>query len=135
MNQSIIPAFISAINSHDCDGIASLMTDDHTFIDSHNNSVTGKQTMKSAWKSYFELFPDYEIEITDILNGADCIAMFGFAEGTYRNKHDSSGRNHFHIPAAWKAIVENEKIKLWQVFCDTKIPFDIIERNLKFCVP
>jgi hypothetical protein len=26
--------------------------------------------------------------------------------------------NFWRIPASWKAIVENNKIKHWQVFCD-----------------
>jgi len=129
MNRKIITAFACAINKHDVDAISDLMTDDHTFIDSHNNAVKGKEVMESAWLSYFEMFPDYRIEVSDIIYGDCCYAAFGFAEGTYRNLHNSEQSNHFHIPAAWKAVVENEKIKLWQVYADTKIPFDIIVRN------
>ena len=129
MSNEIIHAFAAAINDQNVEAIAELMTDDHTFIDSHNNSVTGKAAMKAGWKGYFELFPDYKIEITDIIKGETYVAAFGFAEGTFGNINNSNKDNHFHIPAAWKAIVENKKIKLWQVYCDTKIPFEIIEKN------
>jgi ketosteroid isomerase-like protein len=131
MNRKIVTAFICAINKHDVEAIAGLMADDHTFIDSHNNHMTGSQSLKAAWQSYFEIFPDYTIEISEIIDGDMCLAVFGFAEGTYCNWHNSEGSNHFRIPAAWKATVDNEKIKLWQVFADSKIPFDIIEKNKK----
>jgi len=129
MSSKTIQAFARAINDHDVEAIADLMTDDHTFIDSQNNAVTGKAAMKAGWKGYFELFPDYKIEVTDIIESESIIAAFGFADGTFGNINNLNKNNHFHIPAAWKAIVENEKIKLWQVYADAKIPFDIIEKN------
>jgi hypothetical protein len=57
------------------------------------------------------------------------IAAFGFAEGTYKNKKVENQQNHWCLPASWKAIVDGNKIKLWQVYADTKIPFEIIEKN------
>jgi hypothetical protein len=30
------------------------------------------------------------------------------------------------VPAAWRVIVENGKVKVWQVYADSKIPFDIM---------
>jgi hypothetical protein len=128
------------------------MSDDHKFIDAHGNEVSGKDLMKAGWDGYFSIFPDYLIEITDIFlkpepmalktgkskvpvklvyNRNDFIFAFGFASGTYKGMKIKDNNNYFRIPACWKAIVEDGKVKLWQVYCDTKIPYDIIERGEK----
>jgi hypothetical protein len=33
------------------------------------------------------------------------------------------------MPAAWKAIIEDGKIKLWQVYADTKVVFELMGKN------
>ena len=35
-----------------------------------------------------------------------------------------TGEKAWKIPAAWRAIVRDGKIKLWQVYADTKIQFE-----------
>jgi hypothetical protein len=129
MYKNILFEFVDCINKQDVEGMCRLMTDDHIFIDAHNNSVKGKDKMRTAWQMYFEWFPDYSIEITDFIHGNESSALFGFAGGTYRNLHNPENSNHFHLPAAWKAVIENNKVKLWQVYADSKIPFEIIEKN------
>jgi len=42
------------------------MSDDHTFIDAHGNQASGREKMIVGWRAYFEWFPDYFIEITDV---------------------------------------------------------------------
>lgn len=122
----ILQAFIARINAHDVDGLGELMSDDHTFIDAHGNEVCGKEKMIAGWRGYFEWFPDYYIEVTDVLEDSEpTVAMFGFAGGSFKGKQSESWR----LPAAWKAMVKDGRVTLWQVFADTKIPFEIIERN------
>jgi len=122
--------FVKAINSHQVQKIADLMTDDHTFINSHGKKVQGKGNMKKAWKGYFEFFPDYTIEITEIIEDQETIGLFGWASGTYQNKETNDGANTWKLPGAWKAVVEEDKITHWQVYSDTKVPYDIIEKNV-----
>jgi ketosteroid isomerase-like protein len=50
------------INSADLEGLASLMTDDHTFIDSLGSVISGKSAVLAAWSSFFRAFPDYRNE-------------------------------------------------------------------------
>ena len=126
MNETIL-AFIDRINAHDVEGLGALMSDDHTFIDAHGNQVSGREKMMVGWRAYFEWFPDYRIEITEVFENRDKLALFGFAGGSYRDKKPESWR----LPAAWKAIVKDGRVTLWQVFADTKIPFEIIERNAR----
>ena len=112
-----ITDFAAAINSHDLEKIAALMSDDHTFIDSHGNEMTGKETMKAGWASYFGLFSDYYVEIEQIFSKGDVAMACGFAGA-------GTGENAWRIPAAWRAIVRDGKIELWQVYADTRIQFE-----------
>jgi len=129
MNKKTVYDFVDAINQHDIDKIYSLLTADHKFIDAHGNEVVGKDKMKAGWVGYFQWFPDYKIEIKDIFENGNTIAAFGFASGTFKGLKSDKNENYWRLPASWKAIVENNKIKLWQVYADTKIPFDIIDKN------
>jgi len=131
MSKKTIYDFADAINKHDIDKICSLMTDNHQFIDAHGNEVFGKDKMKAGWMGYFQLFPDYKIEITDLFSKGNTLAAFGFASGTYPGKKTDHNENFWRLPASWKAIVADSKIKLWQVYADSKIPFDIISKNLQ----
>ena len=129
MNKMIFFDFVHAINEHNIDQLYSLMTDDHKFLDAHGNEVSGRDKMKNAWRGYFQLFPDYKIEITDIFSHGDTMAALGFAGATFKGIKTDRNENYWRIPAAWKALVSENKIKLWQVYADTKIPFDIIGKN------
>jgi len=129
MDKKTVYEFADAINQHDVNKIYMLMTDDHHFIDAHGNEVIGKDKMKAGWAGYFQWFPDYKIEITDFFINDGKIAAFGFAGGTFKGLKTENNENYWRLPAAWKIIVENGKIKLWQVYADTKIPFDIIGKQ------
>jgi len=123
--KEIILAFIDRINAHDVEGLGALMSDDHTFIDAHGNQVNGKQKMIAGWRAYFQWFPDYYIEVADIFEDDRKFGMFGFAGGSFQGKANASWR----LPAAWRAAVKEGRLSLWQVYADTKIPFEIIEKN------
>jgi ketosteroid isomerase-like protein len=129
VNKKVFYEFVSAINEHNVDKIYALMSDNHKFIDSYGNEVSGREQMKAGWTSYFNLFPDYEIEIIDLFVENDTIGAFGFASGGYKNKGTNTSENSFHIPAAWRVIIDRDKIKLWQVYADTRKQIDIIENN------
>jgi ketosteroid isomerase-like protein len=129
-NHETVLAFIRSINARDADGLGELMSDDHRFIDALGNEVHGKEKMIAGWRGYFEWFPDYLIEVNEVFAGetsADeqTFAMFGFAGGSFKGSSDASWR----IPAAWKAFVKDGRVAVWQVFADTKIQFEIIERG------
>jgi ketosteroid isomerase-like protein len=127
-SDQIVLDFVYAINDHNVDKLCSFITEDHKFIDSQGNEAVRKEQMRSGWTGYFQLFPDYKIEITAIFPSGDTIAAFGYAGGTYEGLSNRK-ENYWHLPAAWKAIVKDGKIQLWQVYCDSKIPFDIINKS------
>jgi len=129
MNKQIVNNFADAINVHDIEKIYSLMADGHTFIDARGNKVEGKDKMKGGWAAYFQWFPDYHIEITDLFETGNTVAAFGFAGGTFKGLKTDSNENYWRLPAAWKATLKDGKIEVWQVFADTKVPFDTISKN------
>ena len=124
MKETIL-AFIDCINAHDVEKLGALMSDNHTFIDAHGNQVSGRDKMIPGWGGYFAWFPDYYIEVTETFEDGDTLALFGFAGGSFQGKETENWR----LPAAWKPEVKDNRVTLWQVFADTKIPFEIIERN------
>jgi len=125
----ILLDFVDAINAADVDKLYSLMTNDHTFIDSHDNKVTGRDNLKQAWIGYFAMFPDYKIEINQILEKDSLICAFGYASGTYKNLRTADNSNYWRVPAAWTAIINDNLVKQWQVYADNIIVMEIVKRN------
>jgi ketosteroid isomerase-like protein len=128
-NKAIVTRFVKAINDHDVNEIVNLMSDDHTFIDAMDNKSVGKKGMKEAWAGYYELFPDYLLEISDITENESVIGLFGYVNATYKNLTNELNSNFWRIPASWKAIVDNNKVKHWQVYCDYTDLLKIIDKN------
>ena len=128
MNHQIVRDFVSAINEHNIEKICSLMANYHKFIDSHGNKVVGKEPMRTGWIGYFQLFPDYKIEITEMFSDGDTVAVFGFAGGTFEGQSKSK-ENYWRLPASRRATTKDRKIHSWQVYADSKIPYDIINKS------
>lgn len=124
----IAMAFVNAINSHDVERIISLMSDDHTFTDSVGASWQGKDTMRSAWTGYLNWFPNYEITIEESFCCDDTVALLGKTSGTYAVNGELLAENHWSGPAAWKAVVRDDKISHWQVYADNQPVSQILSR-------
>jgi ketosteroid isomerase-like protein len=130
MDNEIVRDFIEAINHANIDRLYELMSSDHEFIDSRGNSMVGNDTMKKGWIGYFGLFPDYHIEVTDTLQNGSLVVLLGYASGTYKtNNKELDPSNHWKIPASWKAVIEDHKIKLWQVYADNSGVLEIVNKN------
>lgn len=128
MNKDLILEFLGRINAHDVDGLAGFLTVDHVFIDAHDTVHEGKQTMRESWTEYFKLFPDYKVEVEHMLGEGNMVAVFGYASATYKGP-EAGPENFWRLPGAWKAVIAQGKIKLWQVYCDYKIIYDIIQKT------
>jgi ketosteroid isomerase-like protein len=124
---NVVEAFIEAINRRDPGELSGLMTEDHAFVDSGGRIQSGRENMTAGWKDYFRMFPDYEIRVERLLGDQNLVAVFGSASGTYNGKRGLVAENRITMPAAWKALVENGKIKLWQVYADWTKGCRIIE--------
>ena len=123
----VVNAFIAAINRHDALGLYDLMTEDHTFVDSGGQVQSGREGMKAGWEGYFSMFPDFTIKVETMLQDGALVAAFGSACGTYNGRRGPVPENRIEMPAAWKAVVEDGRIKLWQVYADWTEGCKIIE--------
>jgi hypothetical protein len=85
--------------------------------------------MKQAWIDFYKLFPDYNIEINEVVTKNDIVIVTGFSSGTYKNLKDEDKDNSWIVPAAWKAALKDGKIKLWQIFADMSKAYEIVKRN------
>jgi limonene-1,2-epoxide hydrolase len=128
----VVKAFIAAINRHDPTGLSDLMTEDHTFVDSGGTTQSGREAMKAGWEEYFRMFPDYTIKVETMFQDRAVVAVFGSASGTYNGRRGPVPENRIDMPAAWKAVVENGKVKLWQVYADWTEGCKIIEEDKRW---
>ena len=127
----VFKSFVNAINQADIAGFEKLMSEDHSFIDAAGRKETGREKMIGGWKAYYKMFPDYRIEIEDIVQEEEIIGAFGTAVGTYNGKRGLVPQNIIKMPAAWRAIIQDGKVKLWQVYADWTEGMKIIEEDQK----
>jgi len=124
-----VTAFIDAINAGDVAGLVTLMAEDHIFVDSAGTVASGLEHMAKGWSEYFRMFPDYRISLEHVIQEGSLVAAFGMASATYNGLRGLVAENRITMPAAWKAVVENGKIKLWQVYADWSQGQRIIEAD------
>jgi ketosteroid isomerase-like protein len=116
-SKQVVLDFVERINSRDVEGLVSLMSEEHKFIDGLGSEVHGKSAMRAGWTEYYKLFPDYRVEIETILEGGEIVALFGKASATFAGSGSVQDRS-WRIPAAWRAIVKNGFVSEWQVYAD-----------------
>ncbi|MGH9601072.1 MAG: nuclear transport factor 2 family protein [Terriglobales bacterium] len=118
------------INSGDAEGIVALMAPDGAFIDSMGMKITGQANLRQAWTQYFRMVPDYRISHTEIFSQGATVAMFGEARGTFSHDGLLHRENAWSTPAAWRAVVEGGRIRVWQVYADNEPIRQIMRRVL-----
>ncbi len=120
--------FLAAINQHRVDKLAECMTEDHLFVDSLGQSVSGRDRVRLGWQSYFAFCPDYWVSHKEIFFAGKQVAAFGAAGGTIATDADLSPENKWRTPAAWLAVVERDLVKEWRVYADNKPVYDILAK-------
>jgi ketosteroid isomerase-like protein len=121
-------AFVDAINTNDPDRLVTLMTDNHTFIDADGSEHPGRDEMHRGWKQYFAMVPDFKIHVREALSHDNIVALFGVAEGTFDQDGDLKPENHWVVPAAWRVVVERDKVSVWQLYVNPEPMVEIFER-------
>jgi ketosteroid isomerase-like protein len=108
--KAIVLQFNEYIDKQNIDGLASLMTADHTFIDSGNNIIHGKEKVLEAWSRFFELFPDYRNVFEKLESQNNFILITG---------HSICSDKRLDGPALWTAKIKDNKVAEWRVYHDT----------------
>lgn len=107
---TIVQKFNDCINKQDLKGFTSLMTEDHVFIDRDGKSYGPKSHMIEGWKGFFDVFRDYRNTFEKFRSFEDEVYVLGFAYWSKDNPYD---------PVIWRAKIEQNLIKEWQIFVDT----------------
>jgi ketosteroid isomerase-like protein len=107
---ALVQAFNACIGKHDLDGLAKLITDDHVFIDSAHNVVSGRENVLRAWEGFLILFPDYKNVFETIRAEDDHIVILG---------HSTCSEAALDGPAIWTAKIADGAISEWRVYEDT----------------
>jgi ketosteroid isomerase-like protein len=107
---SVVSAFNARINAHDIDGLANLMSDDHTFIDSAGGRVVGKPDCVDAWRGFFGAYPDYRNVFGAMVARGGRVVVTG---------HSVCADERLAGPAIWTAAVRDGRVAEWRVYEDT----------------
>lgn len=99
--------FNEKINQRDLEGLAELMTDDHTFIDNSGEITKGKDVMKEGWRGFFEEYPDYRNTFTCVTTQDNIVVMVGYSTCSYEPLDG---------PSIWTAKVRDGRISEWRVY-------------------
>jgi len=78
--------------------------------------------METGWMGYFSMCPDYWIRIDTVMDKAGGVLAVGEAGGTIDGQS-------WRIPAAWKAVVRDDRVAEWRVFADNKPVYEILAKR------
>jgi ketosteroid isomerase-like protein len=132
---SVAKEFVQAINQQNPELLASLMTPDHQFIDSLGHSASGWEGVTEGWRLYFQMVPDYRLDVDETYEQEGSVVMLGTARGTYSHAFqdvqamgmpnqmtDSGSREpkRWQTPAAVRARVLDGKVAEWRVYADNE---------------
>lgn len=106
-----------------------MLTEGTYFQDSQNRILQGKDRVSQGWEKYWELFPDYHIEIEHVFAEKDKFAVFAITTATYKNRQTEVNENQWKVPIAWQVQIQQGKITSWKMYGDTKIIYEIIRNN------
>ncbi|RLE36017.1 MAG: hypothetical protein DRJ61_01725 [Acidobacteria bacterium] len=121
-------SFVDAINSGNPDRLAELMTEGHVFVDSDGSEHCGREQMRDGWRSYFSMVPDFRIQVKDTFARGNVVVLLGVAEGTFDQAGALKPENHWVVPAAWRVVVEDELVAVWQLYVNPEPMVKISER-------
>jgi len=112
--------FVNEINRHDLESVATLLSDDHLFVDALGQEVRGRDRCRDAWREYFGLFPDYHLAVREWFQNGRVVGLFGTASGTYAVGSELRAENRWRIPVACRAVVRDHLVAQWQVYADSE---------------
>ena len=102
--------FNERINARDVEGLAALMTDDHTFADRENRVFSGRDAMTRGWARFFEELPDYRNVFDRLVSLGEVVVVTGHATWSKGGPPD---------PALWVAKIRGDRIAEWRILADT----------------
>lgn len=126
-------AFVQAMNQHDLEKMAALLSDDHVFTGAYGEQAKGRESVLKGWAEYFEAFPDYSFELEEVLLAPNGTMIHGWSTGTSLAAV-RTGRT-FRVPSVFRIKIKDEKIQHWRIFTDTMLPSEILANRSSTDLP
>ena len=118
--EAITQRFVDAINRHDVDALATLMSPGHRFVDSLGTTIEGRDKMRLGWAGYFKMVPDYKITLEETYANDAAVVLPGIAGGTYSKDGHLASENRWSTPVAVRALIEDGLVVEWRVYADNE---------------
>ena len=118
--ESVINAFVRALNRQDVEAMLALMSPGHRLVDSMGTVVEGMEKMRAGWAGYFKMVPDYTLAIEETYASGPVVILMGMAQGTLTRTGELTPENRWRTPIALRAFVEDGLIAEWKVYADNE---------------
>jgi len=112
--KALAERFVSAVNAHDADELATLVTEDFTSIDSWREGVIGREHAIAGARLLFAADPGLQLEVESISYSEPYALMRGWVESA----NPAVGRRR----AVWRARCEDGLIAEWQAWAEGSPP-------------
>lgn len=107
--------FIDCINRTDLYALADLLHDDHRLEILDEEPLVGREANVSAWKGYFEAFPDYVIYPRYLTDHDGRVVVVGTTTGSHLGLPDVEESK---LSVLWHADVDDGLLTRWAVLED-----------------
>ena len=100
--------------------LTALMTEDHQFIDSLGARISGREVMRTGWTGYFQMIPDYTVDVEECLCSENVVVLLGAASGTYSRGGPLLPEDRWQTALAVRAEIRGGGVAKWQVYADNE---------------
>lgn len=108
-NKALVERYVAAINAHDADAVADMITEDFTYIDSWREGVSGRDRVMAALRAMIAMDPDFSIEV-DTVDWRDPHVLL---TGRFNSRHFGMGRR-----AVWQILPRDGLIAEYQAWAE-----------------
>lgn len=99
------------ISTRDVEGLAALMSQDHSIVDTAGAAVLGRSACIDAWRGFFLAYPGYRNVFEAFSANGEAVTVSGHSL--------CPGHPELEGPALWLAIVRGGQLSEWRVYEDT----------------
>jgi ketosteroid isomerase-like protein len=103
---NVVMSFTDCINRSDLEGLSSLVTDDHVFVDSANSTIGGMAHCLEAWRQFVAAFPGSRNHFERVLSAGSEVIIAG---------RSVCSDARLAGPASWSARIEGACIAEWRM--------------------
>lgn len=112
--KALAKRFVEAINAHDVDAMAALVTDDFVYIDSWREGIRGREIAMQAAGAMFAADPAFRMDVEAMSFADPHVLMRGWIE--------SANPDIDRVRAVWRCRCEDGKFAEWQSWAQSPVP-------------